>query len=178
MRIAATTFEGVFTIETKVHQDERGYFHRLYDSETFAAAGIDFVTHQSGVSHNLKRGTLRGMHYQKAPASQAKLVRCLTGSVYDVVIDLRPGSATYMRWLGFELSAENCLALFIPSGLAHGFISLSDRTDMLYELSAGERADCVGGVRWNDAAFGIAWPIAPIIMNQRDANWPDFKATD
>ncbi|MCW0234905.1 MAG: dTDP-4-dehydrorhamnose 3,5-epimerase family protein [Ferrovibrio sp.] len=177
MQISSTGLEGLFTIGTTPSQDERGYYHRLYDAATFAAAGIDFVPRQGGISHNARRGTLRGMHYQKAPVKQAKLVRCLTGTIFDVAIDLRPESTTYTRWFGIELTAENNMALFIPSGFAHGFITQADNTDVLYELGAAEQSDCAAGVRWNDPAFGVAWPLAPIVVNIRDAGWPDYRRT-
>lgn len=174
MQIGTTRFDGLFTVDTAPSRDERGYFHRLFDAEAFSAAGISFTPRQSGISHNLKRGTLRGLHYQKAPASQPKLVRCIRGAVFDVVVDIRAGSATRGQWLGLELSADNHRGLFIPDGFAHGFIALTDDTDLLYDLGAGERADCAAGLRWNDPAFGIDWPSRPAVINDRDANWPDY----
>lgn len=174
MRIAATGFDGLFTILTDRSLDERGYFHRLYDADAFTAAGIDFIPRQSGISHNLRRGTLRGMHYQKPPVQQAKLVRCLSGAIFDVAIDLRPGSTSHARWFGLELTADNNLALFVPPGFAHGFITLTDNADVFYELSAGEHSECSAGVRWDDTIFGIQWPQAPVVINDRDAGWPDY----
>ncbi|WP_341910071.1 dTDP-4-dehydrorhamnose 3,5-epimerase family protein [Ferrovibrio terrae] len=175
MQIAATGFDGLFTVETAPSRDERGYFHRLYDVDAFAAAGILFTPRQSGISHNAKRGTLRGLHFQAAPASQAKLVRCLSGSIFDVVVDIRAGSATRGKWFGLELTAETPRALFVPDGFAHGFITLSDDADVLYELSDGERPGCAAGLRWNDPAIGIDWPFAPLVINPRDDGWPDWK---
>ncbi|MEK9971103.1 MAG: dTDP-4-dehydrorhamnose 3,5-epimerase family protein [Ferrovibrio sp.] len=175
MHIAATGIDGLFTVENAPACDERGYFHRLHDSALFAAAGIDFVPRQGGLSHNLKRGTLRGLHFQKAPVRQAKLVRCLRGAIFDVAVDMRPGSATRGRWFSIELTADNNRALFIPDGFAHGFLTLADDVDVLYELSEGEQPGCAGGLRWNDPALGIAWPFAPLVINDRDAGWPDFK---
>lgn len=175
MQIVATGFDELFTVETAPNRDERGYFHRLYDAEAFLAAGIAFTPRQSGISHNLKRGTLRGLHYQKQPASQAKLVRCLSGAIFDVVVDIRRDSATLGKWFGLELSVQNNRALFIPDGFAHGFLTLADNTDVLYELSNGERADCAEGLRWNDSAFGIDWPFAPVVINARDSAWPDYR---
>lgn len=175
MQIAATGFDGLFTIDTAPSRDERGYFHRLHDAEAFAAAGIDFVPRQSGLSHNLKRGTLRGLHFQKAPVRQAKLVRCLRGAIFDVVVDIRPASATRGRWFSVEMSADNHRALFVPDGFAHGFLTLTDEADVLYELSEGEQPGCAGGLRWNDPALAIAWPFTPIVINPRDAAWPDYQ---
>lgn len=176
MQIGATRFAGLFTVDTVPSRDDRGYFHRLFDAEAFQSAGIIFFPRQSGISHNLKRGTLRGLHFQKAPASQPKLVRCVRGAVFDVVVDVRAGSSTRGQWFGLELSAENNRGLFIPDGFAHGFISLTDDADVLYELGAGERADCAAGLRWNDPALGIDWPLSPLVINSRDANWPDYAA--
>jgi dTDP-4-dehydrorhamnose 3,5-epimerase len=175
MQIAATGIEGLFTVETAPSRDARGYFHRLHDAEAFTAAGIDFVPRQGGLSHNLQRGTLRGLHFQTAPVRQAKLVRCLRGGIFDVAVDLRPASASRGQWFSIELTADNNRALFIPDGFAHGFLTLTDAADVLYELSEGEQPGCAGGLRWNDPAFGIAWPFAPRVINDRDAGWPDFQ---
>lgn len=175
MQIAATGFEGLFTVETAPSRDARGSFHRLHDSEIFKAAGIDFVLRQGGLSHNAKRGTLRGLHFQTAPVRQAKLVRCLRGAIFDVVVDLRQDSATRGRWFSVELSDDNHRALFVPDGFAHGFLTLTDAADVLYELSEGEQPGCAGGLRWNDPALGIRWPFAPVVINDRDAAWPDYQ---
>lgn len=174
MRIAPTALDGLFTVETEPQGDERGFFHRLFDAESFSVAGIDFLPRQSGISRNLRRGTLRGLHYQKAPAEQAKLVRCLSGAIFDVAVDIRRKSSTRGRWFGLELTADNNRALFIPAGFAHGFITLTDSTDVLYELGAGERRELSAGLRWNDPALAIRWPFDPAVINQRDAEWPDF----
>jgi dTDP-4-dehydrorhamnose 3,5-epimerase len=175
MQITATGFDGLFTVDTVPSRDERGYFHRLHDTEAFTAVGIDFTPRQSGLSHNLKRGTLRGLHFQMAPVRQAKLVRCLRGAIFDVVVDIRPNSATSGRWFSVELSADNNRALFVPDGFAHGFLTLTDDADVLYELGEGERPGCAGGLRWNDPALAIAWPFAPVVINPRDAAWPDYQ---
>ncbi len=174
MQIAATGIAGVVTVETAPSRDARGYFHRLHDTELFKAAGIDFAPRQGGLSHNAKRGTLRGLHFQTAPVRQAKLVRCLRGAIFDVVVDIRPGSATRGRWVSAELSADNYRALFVPDGFAHGFLTLTDEADVLYELSEGEQPGCAGGLRWNDPTLGIAWPFAPLVINERDAAWPAY----
>ncbi|WP_300302116.1 dTDP-4-dehydrorhamnose 3,5-epimerase [Ferrovibrio sp.] len=176
MQIAPTPLAGLFTVETEPQGDERGFFHRLFDADSFADAGIDFLPRQSGISRNLRRGTLRGLHYQKAPAEQAKLVRCLAGAIFDVAVDIRSGSATHGQWYGLELTPENSRALFIPGGFAHGFITLVDDTDVLYELGAGERRELSAGLRWNDPAFSIRWPLEPAVINRRDAEWPDFRS--
>jgi dTDP-4-dehydrorhamnose 3,5-epimerase len=175
MQITETGLAGLFIIETAPSRDERGYFHRFHDAGTFKAAGIDFTPRQGGLSYSGKRATLRGMHYQNAPVEQLKLVRCLRGAIFDVAIDLRAGSATLGKWFGIELTGENSRSMFVPQGFAHGFITLTDDAEVLYELGAGERTDLAAGVRWNDPAFGIRWPLEPEVVNARDAGWPDWK---
>lgn len=175
MRFTETGLAGLFTMETVPFRDERGYFHRFHDADTFKAAGLDFTPRQGGLSYSAKRATLRGMHYQNAPVEQIKLVRCLRGAIFDVAIDVRAGSATQGKWFGTELTGENSRAMFVPEGFAHGFMTLTDDVEVLYELGAGERTDLAAGVRWNDPAFGIHWPMEPVVINARDAGWPDWK---
>ncbi len=165
MRLVHTEISGLFILEGDPKSDERGYFHRLYDTAVFEASHISFSPRQSGLSHNIKALTLRGMHYQTGATAQAKLVRCLSGRLFDVAIDLRPDSPTFSRWLGIELTAENHRALFIPKGFAHGFLTLQDNTDVLYELSHPENITDAAGVRWNDPSFKITWPEKPKVVN-------------
>lgn len=174
MRLVPTEIKDLIVVESDPQRDERGYFHRVFDAETFEAAGIAFVARQSGISHNAHAGTLRGLHYQKHPSAQAKLVRCLNGSLFDVAVDLRPQSPTYCQWFGLELSANNHRALFVPAGFAHGFLTLEDNTDILYEISHPEIATDAAGVRWNDPNFKIEWPGEPKIINNRDAGYPNY----
>ena len=176
MQLVATEISDLFVLESEPRRDERGYFHSLFDAAAFEASHVSFTPRQSGLSHNTKARTLRGMHFQTGAGAQSKLVRCVSGSAFDVVIDLRSGSPTYCRWFSIELSASNHRALFVPSGFAHGFLTLEDATDILYELSNPEDPSQAAGVRWNDPRFNIAWPAVPLVLNERDANYPDFRS--
>lgn len=174
MIFSATALPGVQIIDPEILRDERGHFARTYCTEEFARAGIAFSTIQCNISFNAKRGTLRGMHYQAAPSGEPKLVRCTRGAVFDVAVDLRPDSPSYCRWVGAELSAENGRALFIPEGCAHGFVTLADASEVFYQMGAAYAPALARGVRWNDPAFAIGWPITPTIIAARDAAYADF----
>ena len=167
---------GAYTIEMARAEDDRGFFARSYCAEEFAAQGLPAVLPQSSVSFNARRGTLRGMHYRAEPHAEDKLVRCTSGAVYDVIVDLRPGSPTQRLWFGTELTAGNHRSLFVPKGFAHGFITLDDDTEILYMISVPYLPGFDRGVRWNDPAFGIAWPIEPAFMAARDAAYPLLDA--
>lgn len=156
-------------------EDERGFFARTWCKEDFAARGLVAEFAQASVSFNRRRGTLRGMHYQAEPHAEIKLVRCIRGAIYDVVVDLRPDSATYCRWEAVELTADNRLTLWIPKGLAHGFQTLEDDTELSYQISAPHWPLAARGVRWDDPAFGIVWPqTAECVMSERDRGYQDF----
>lgn len=165
---------GVQLITPTRSEDERGYFMRTWCREEFTRAigTIDFV--QASQSYNRQAGTLRGLHYQRAPHGEAKLVRCIRGSVYDVVADIRPSSPTYGQWIGVELSQSNGHALFIPEGLAHGFQTLDDDTELAYQISVAYRPEMAGGVRWNDRTLNIRWPLPVTMMSRRDMELPDL----
>jgi dTDP-4-dehydrorhamnose 3,5-epimerase len=170
-----TPLPGVFVIEPELHTDERGFFARTWCRREMAAKGLGAELSQCSVSFNRKRGTVRGMHYQAAPHAETKLVRCIRGSIFDVALDLRPESPTYCRWFAIELTADNRRALYIPEGLAHGFQSLTDEAEVFYEISTDFVPTAARGVRWNDAAFRIDWPIREgIILSQRDASYADY----
>ena len=176
MKFVETTLKGAFIVEAERFDDERGYFARNWSDREFATVGVDarFVEHNT--SFNRKKGTLRGMHYQVAPHEQLKLVRCTRGSIYDVIIDLRPDSATYKKWLGVELTGENMRTLFVPPGFAHGFQTLADDTEVSYHMSSYFEPTSGRGVRWNDPAFEIAWPaVERRIIIARDREYPDFR---
>jgi dTDP-4-dehydrorhamnose 3,5-epimerase len=175
MRFQRTKIAGVFRVAAEPHKDERGAFARLHCPDEFAAAGIPFAPVQTSISCNPHVGTLRGMHYQAAPHAEAKLVRVTRGRMFDVALDLRPGSPTHGQWVAEELSADNLMALYIPEGVAHGFLTLEANTDVLYQISPGYRPGHEAGVRWNDPAFGIAWPEPPQVISQRDASYPDYR---
>jgi dTDP-4-dehydrorhamnose 3,5-epimerase len=175
MRFIPTPLAGAFLVESDAHEDERGAFYRTFCREEFEEHGLqgDFV--QASLSRNHARGTLRGMHFQAEPRPEHKLVRCVRGAVHDVIVDLRPASATYRRWFGAELSAANRAAMFIPAGFAHGFLTLEDHSDVLYQMTEAYVPGLAAGVRWNDPSFGIAWPIEPVIVSARDRDYPDFR---
>lgn len=175
MRLDPTRLSGLMVVEPTPHADDRGLFARTFDADTFAAAGLPVHWPQCNTSWNPRRGTLRGLHFQTDPKPEPKLVRCTRGRIFDVAVDLRPGSATRCHWFGLELSADNRRALYIPAGFAHGFLTLEDASEVFYQM--GERYDgsLASGVRWNDPAFGIHWPHPPLLLSDRDATYPDFQ---
>jgi dTDP-4-dehydrorhamnose 3,5-epimerase len=175
MRLAPTEMAGVMVVEMERREDSRGFFARSFCADEFARAGLDARVSQCNVSFNERRGTLRGMHWQAEPHGEAKLVRCTAGEIFDVVVDLRAQSPTYRRWLGFELSARNHRALFIPTGIAHGFQTLADGSEVFYQMSVPYEGQAARGVRWNDPAFAIRWPLASPIVSERDAGYADFQ---
>lgn len=174
MRIDATAVAGVFVVEREVHADARGSFERTFCEAEFAQAGIDFRAVQLNLSRNPRTGTLRGMHYQPAPHAEAKLVQCVRGRILDVALDLRPDSPTYLAHVAVTLDAREARSLFIPEGCAHGFLTLEDDSDVLYHMGSAFVAGVGAGVRWDDPAFGIAWPASPASISDRDATYPDF----
>ena len=176
MRFTETPLRGAFVIDLDVLTDERGHFARTFDVGEFITHGLDPAVIQCNTSFNTRRGTLRGMHYQADPDGEAKLVRCTRGSLYDVAVDLRPDSDTYCRWYGTELSADNGRMLYIPIGMAHGFQTLEDGTEIHYQMSHYYVADQARGVRFDDPAFGIDWPLPDPIVSERDRQFPDFRA--
>lgn len=174
MRFTPTDIPGVVVIDAEPHADVRGAFARLHCPEEFAAAGIPFEPAQTSVSRNPAARTLRGLHHQPAPHAETKLVRVARGRVFDVAVDLRPDSPTHRRWTAAELSAENLRGLFIPAGVAHGFLTLEPDTDVLYQIAPAFKPGFEAGVRWDDPAFAIAWPAAPAVISPRDAAYPDY----
>lgn len=178
MIFRGTALGGVQVVEPELLGDERGAFARTFCAEEFREHGLDPSIAQANISLNRRAGTLRGMHYQAEPHGEGKLVRVTRGAVFDVAIDLRPGSPTHRQWFGGELTADNRLALFIPVGCAHGFQSLVDDTEVLYLISAPYVAGAGRGVRWDDPAIGIAWPDPPPggrVISERDATYPDLE---
>ena len=175
MRFTATDIDGVVIVDLDVIADERGSFSRLHCPDEFTAVGHPFVPIQTSLSRNTKARTLRGMHYEVAPHAEAKLVRATRGAIFDVAVDLRTDSPTYLRWAGAELSAANGRALLIGKGMAHGFVTLEDDTDVLYQIDRMFEPGHGRGVRWNDTRFGIDWPAAPLVISERDATYPDHE---
>jgi dTDP-4-dehydrorhamnose 3,5-epimerase len=174
VRFTETSLPGAFLIALDRHDDERGSFARTFCEREFEAHGLPTRFPQCNLSHNRVRGTLRGMHYQAAPHREAKLVRCTTGAIHDVIVDLREASPTRLRWAGFDLSAEDGTALYIPPGFAHGFLTLEDATDVFYQMGEFYVPDAARGFRWNDPAFSIEWPFPPVTMSDKDGAYPDF----
>ena len=174
MRFTELELRGVVQVDMEPHEDARGFFARSFCRDEFAAHGLDPAISQCNVSYNGKRGTLRGMHYQGFPHEEAKLVRVTRGAIFDVVIDLRNDQPTFRRWIGVTLSADNRSALYIPRGIAHGFQTLTDDVEVYYQMSEAYHPGFARGVRWNDPAFGVAWPILPPILSEQDATRPDF----
>lgn len=175
MRFTETPLADAFVIELDLLRDERGYFARTFDAGEFAERGLDPTVVQCNTSFNERRGTLRGMHYQAEPEGEVKLVRCTRGSVYDVAVDLRGGSPTRGRWFGVELSAGNGRMLYIPAGMAHGFQALEDDTELHYQMSHHYVPEAARGVRFDDPAFGIEWPLPDPIVSERDRGFADFE---
>ncbi|HEY8186677.1 MAG TPA: dTDP-4-dehydrorhamnose 3,5-epimerase [Pyrinomonadaceae bacterium] len=176
MKFVETRLKEAFIVEVERFEDERGYFARNWSHREFEAAGLDTKLVECNTSFNRRKGTLRGMHYQEAPHQQVKLVRCIRGAIYDVIIDLRPASPTFKQWLSVELTAENARMLYVPAGFAHGFQTLADDTEVAYQMSSYFEPASGRGVRWNDPAFGIAWPETDRrIIIARDLEYPDFR---
>jgi dTDP-4-dehydrorhamnose 3,5-epimerase len=175
MIFTPTSLHGAFLVTLELHRDERGFFARTWCEQEFEAHGVNVRCVQGNLSFNEKKGTLRGMHYQIAPYAEAKLVRCTRGAIYDVIIDLRPGSATFKQWMAVNLTADDHQMLFVPEGFAHGFQTLEDHTEVLYQMSEFYAPEYARGVRWNDPVFGIRWPDGERIICERDRNYPNFQ---
>lgn len=174
MIFTPTELPGVLRLEAEKLGDERGFFARSFCAREFAAQGLPASFVQANVSFNAARATLRGLHYQAEPAPEPKVVRCTRGAIWDVAVDLRPELPTFRRWTAAELTADNHLALYIPPGCAHGFITLTPDSEVFYLMGAFYDPDLARGVRWNDPAFAIAWPLAPAVISPRDAAFADF----
>jgi dTDP-4-dehydrorhamnose 3,5-epimerase len=166
---------GAYVIDIEPHHDERGFFARTMCAREFAEHGLESAVVQESVSMNLRRGTVRGMHFQLAPHAEVKTVRCTSGSAYDVIVDLRRESPTYGKWHAVELSAENRRTVYIPKGFAHGFQTLEDRTELLYQMSTEFVSAAARGIRWDDATLGIEWPIrTKVTISKKDQELPDL----
>jgi dTDP-4-dehydrorhamnose 3,5-epimerase len=173
-----TALPGAFIVEMEPHPDERGFFARTWCRREFGAAGLSTDLAQCNVSFNRQRGTLRGMHWQAAPHGEAKLIRCTRGAIWDAIIDLRPESPSYTRHFAIELTADSGRALYVPEGMAHGFMTLEDGSEVVYQMSEFYEPSAARGVRWNDPAFGISWPLPDPILHPRDATYPDFERAE
>jgi dTDP-4-dehydrorhamnose 3,5-epimerase len=171
-----TALDGAWLIELEPNEDRRGFFARSFDAREFEARGLRGTVAQCNVSHNRRRGTLRGLHLQLPPAAETKLVRCTRGAIHDVIVDLRPGSATYLRHYGVELSAANRRQLYVPELFAHGFLTLDDDTEVSYQTGEFYTPGQEAGLRWDDPALGIRWPAAVEVLSDKDAAWPLLPA--
>jgi dTDP-4-dehydrorhamnose 3,5-epimerase len=169
-----TGIGGVWLIGPERHEDERGFFARTWDDAELTSRGLNARVVQCSISFNRRRGTLRGMHYQAPPHEETKIVRCTRGAVYDVAVDLRPSSPTFLSWTAVELSADNRRALYVPSGCAHGYLTLEPSSELHYLISQAYAPEAARGVRWDDPRFGIGWPATPAVISERDASYPDF----
>jgi dTDP-4-dehydrorhamnose 3,5-epimerase len=174
MRFVATPLGGAWIIELEPHLDERGFFARTFCALEFADHGLPTAFPQSNLSRNANAGTLRGMHFNTAAHAESKVVRCAQGAIHDVIIDLRADSPTYRQWFAVELTAASGRALFVPAGVAHGFLTLVDETDVEYQMGAFYTPEAARGLRWNDPAIGVEWPRVPAVISPRDATYPDF----
>jgi dTDP-4-dehydrorhamnose 3,5-epimerase len=176
MIFTPTTLEGAWLIELEPHRDERGFFARSWCRRELQHHGLDTDIAQESISHNRSIGTLRGLHFQRSPCQEVKIVRFTRGTVFDVIVDLRRDSPTHGRWEGFELSSENRRSIYIPKGFAHGFQTLTDNAEVAYQISAFFAPDSAAGFRYDDPAFGVDWPLPVSVISRRDLEWPAFGA--
>lgn len=175
MIFTETRLKGAYIIEPERLEDERGFFARTFCQKEFEANGLNPRLVQCSLSFNRRKGTLRGMHFQVAPVAEAKLVRCTKGAIYDIILDLWPDSSTYCQWLAVELNAENRKMIYIPEGFAHGFQTLEDDTEVCYQMSEFYAPEYARGVRWDDPAFRIEWPLPVKIISEKDMSYKGFK---
>jgi dTDP-4-dehydrorhamnose 3,5-epimerase len=177
MKFHQTPLAGAYTIELEKRGDDRGFFARFFCEKEFRAAGLETHFPQINTSLSATKGTLRGMHYQLPPSAEVKVVRAVKGALWDAIVDLRPGSPTYRQWFGAELSDENRLMMYVPRGFGHGLVTLSDNVEAFYLVSAFYAPEAERGLRWNDPAIGIDWPVEPREISDKDRKWPDLDAT-
>jgi dTDP-4-dehydrorhamnose 3,5-epimerase len=175
MRFVQTSLRDAYIVEPEKHADDRGFFARTWCQQEFRDRGLDADLVQCNLSFNHKKGTLRGMHWQQPPFAETKLVRCTQGAIYDVIVDLRPDSPTLGQWIGVELTPENSRALYVPQGFAHGFQTLSDRTEVFYQMSSFYQPGAAQGFRWDDPAFQIDWPEAVSVISDRDRSYTRYQ---
>jgi dTDP-4-dehydrorhamnose 3,5-epimerase len=174
MIFTETRIKGAYIVDLKRMEDQRGFFARALAEVEFAAQGLRSVFVQGNLGFSHRKGTLRGMHFQAAPHAEAKLVRCTMGAVYDVMIDLRPASATFKQWVGVELSADNRRMLYVPEDFAHGYLTLTDNAELFYHTSQFYAPQAASGVRHDDSTFGIEWPTSVAVISEQDRRWPDY----
>jgi len=175
MNLNKTGFSGVFLIEIEKLKDDRGFFARTFDSNFFEDNGLISKFVQSSISYNIQKGTLRGMHYQIDPYAETKLISCINGKIFDVLIDLRPDSKTFKKWQSFELDSKHYPSLYVPEGIAHGFQTLEDNSVLSYQISNIYKPDFSRGIRWNDPFFNIDWPLEVPKISEKDLSYIDFN---
>lgn len=179
MIFTETSIHGAWLVDLKRMEDHRGFFARAWSAAEFAEKGLPTHFPDVNISLSVRKGTIRGMHYQKAPHEEAKFVRCVRGALFDVIVDLRPDSPTFLQWAGFEISASSYQAVFVPAGCAHGVQTLEDNTEMFYMVSATYQPAAEAGMRWDDPFFAIQWPdVGQRIVSDKDLSWPDFNPAD
>jgi dTDP-4-dehydrorhamnose 3,5-epimerase len=176
MNIQPLAIPGSYLIEPEPLADERGFFARIFCSRAFADNGLNENLRQCSISFNSIKHTMRGMHYQLPPHEEAKLVRCTQGAAHHVILDLRDNSESYLEWTSVELSSDNRHLLYVPEGMAHGFITLADATEIFYQMSEYYTPESSAGVRWDDPAFSVAWPVKPAVISERDSSFADFQS--
>lgn len=172
MKFIETPLAGAYVVELEKREDERGFFARAFCVDEFAAHGLNTTVKQSNLSGSAQKGTTRGLHYQVAPMGEVKFIRCIKGAVFDVLVDMRPESSTYLKWFGLELSAQNQRAIYIPEGFAHGHQTLEDDSQIMYLTSQVYSPEHERGVRWNDPKVNVQWPLAPTVVSDKDQSWP------
>lgn len=172
MLINTTPLPGAALVDLKLLEDDRGFFARAFCRQEFIDAGLEPLVEQANISFNHKAGTLRGLHYQLEPNAETKLVRCYRGAIYDVIVDLRPSSPTYLRWFGAELSEDNRTSMYVPRNFAHAYLTLTDKAEVMYQVSTAYTPGAERGLRWDDPDLDITWPIQPTIVSAKDAAWP------
>jgi len=175
MLFKQTPLKDANVIEIEKIEDERGFFARAWDDKVFDSHHLDNIIVQTNISFNQNKGTIRGLHYQKKPFEETKIIRCTKGQIYDVIIDLRKNSNTYLKWFGIELSEFNHKMLYVPKGFAHGFQTLKDNTEVYYNVSQYYAPEYEAGIRWNDPLFNITWPMQPTSISNKDNSWKFFK---
>jgi dTDP-4-dehydrorhamnose 3,5-epimerase len=178
LKISETSLAGAYVIQPELLTDERGFFARTFCRAEFARLDLDTQIEQCNISFNVKKGTLRGLHYQIAPHAETKIVRCTMGAMYDVVVDLRPGSPTLHQWIAVELNAHNRTMLYIPKGFAHGFQTLADNTEVLYQMSTPYVAEAARGILWDDPLLAVQWPLPSHTISEKDRTYPLLEARD
>ena len=177
MRFIETDLPGAFVIELEERGDDRGFFGRAFCQREFGERGLETRVSQANFSHNLRRGTIRGFHYQEPPTAEVKLVRCIRGAMYNVIVDMRPHSPTYLSHFGVELTADNRRALYIPHLVAAGIQTLENETQLYYQVSEFYTPEAERGLRWDDPAIGVKWPLPMSVISEKDASWPLLERT-